>query len=342
MSSLTGLLRLCNERLTANRRLLAVLDPATPEHAAHVDRQKAVFGTALQAMPTMPEHLAVDLCEAVAGVGWPDYTEQIQAIMDHIVPPAENRLLGQLSTSRTQLQNYVDMEHHVPARIWQMNAREDFAPGLCEWLSADMGCQNASESTVQKAVALSLLIIHNGRRGAVQASWSDKRSLTELVKRCMKQHRHQRPAEWVETLPRDQRSFHEQYPLQWAQSQARGDNRAVPCPHHAGDVQAVLVTVPMRNSMKRLAERNLGSGAPLGNSYPGSGAPLGNSLVENPLGQAHDFMRMFAQILGGRGFRGPGDGGGDIALEFTPPRQQLQVVMIWLMGLYLLLRCCGA
>ena len=68
MSSLSGLLRLCTERLEANRRLLAVLDPATPEHATHVDRQKVVFGTALQAMPSMPGHLAVDLCEVVVGV----------------------------------------------------------------------------------------------------------------------------------------------------------------------------------------------------------------------------------------------------------------------------------
>ena len=137
----------------------------------------------------------------------------------------------------------------------------------------------------------------------------------------MKQHRHQRPAEWVETLPRDQRSFHEQYPLQWAQSQARGDNRAVPCPHHATDVAAVVSMVPMRNSMKRTAENNLGSGAPLGNTF---GANAG--------GPTHELMRMFAQLLGGGGFRGPGDGDGGIALEMLPPRQQLLAVMNLLMA----------
>ena len=88
----------------------------------------------------------------------------------------------------------------------------------------------------------------------------------------------------------------------------------------------------MRNSMKRTAEQNLGSEAPLGSRYLGSGAPLGNSLVANPGGPTQELMRMFAQLLGGRGFRGPGDGGGGIALDFPPPRQQLQVVMNWLMG----------
>ena len=331
MSSLGGLIRLTNERLEANRRLLALLDPATPEHAARVDRQKGVFGTALQAMPNFPERIAVDLCEAVARVGWPDHTAQLQAIMDHIVAPAENRLFGQLTTSsRTQLQNYVDMDHHIPKRVWEASLH-DFTALLCEWLRVDMGCQNASECTVQKAVALSLLK-QNGRHGATHTSWSSKRSLTELVKKCLKQHRYQRPAEWVDTLPATSILFQEQYPMQWTQSQARGANDAVPCPHSASDVQAVLGEVPMRNSMRRLVEHNRGSGAPLGTSYPGSGAPLGNSPVADPCGQPIELLRMFAQLLGGRGFRGPGDGDGDIPLEFPPPRQQLQVVMIWLMG----------
>ena len=331
MSSLGGLIRLTTERLEANRRLLALLDPATPEHAARVDRQKGVFGTALQAMPNFPERIAVDLCEAVARVGWPDHTAQLQAIMDHIVAPAENRLFGQLTTSsRTQLQNYVDMDHHIPKRVWEASLH-DFPALLCEWLRVDMGCQNASECTVQKAVALSLLK-QKGRHGAIHTSWSSKRSLTELVKKCLKQHRYQRPAEWVDTLPATSILFQEQYPMQWTQSQARGANDAVPCPHSARDVQVVLAEVPMRNSMRRLVEQNRGSGAPLGTSYPGSGAPLGNSPVADPCGQPIELLRMFAQLLGGRGFRGPGDGDGDIPLEFPPPRQQLQVVMIWLMG----------
>ena len=43
-------------------------------------------------------------------------------------------------------------------------------------------------------------------------------------------------------------------------------------------------------------------------------------------------MRMLAQLLGGGGSRGPGDGEGGIALEYLQPRQQLQVVMNCLMG----------
>ena len=117
MSSLSGLLRLSKDRLEANRRLLLLLDLGSPEHAAHVVRQKTVFDTALRAMPSMPEDLAVDLCEDVARVGWPDHTEQIAAIMDHVVPPAELRLFGQQVTSRAQLQNYVHIEHHLPNRI---------------------------------------------------------------------------------------------------------------------------------------------------------------------------------------------------------------------------------
>jgi len=332
MSSLGGLLRVLTERLEANRRILAVMDPATPEHAALVDRQKVVFGTALQAMPNMQERIGVDLCEAVARVGWPDHTAQIQAIMDHTVPPAENRLFGQLTTSsRTQLQNYVHMDNHIPKRVWQCSL-DDFTALLCEWLGVDMGCQNASECTVQKVVALSLLMKHNGRHGATHTSWSTKRSLTDLVKKFLKQHRYQRPAEWIDTLPATTTLFQEQYPIQWTQSQARGDNAAVPCPHSASDVQSVLAVVPMRNSMRRFVEHNRGSGAPLGTSYPGSGAPLGNSPVADPCGQPIELLRMFAQLLGERSFRGPGDGDGDIALEFPPPRQRLQVVMIWLMG----------
>ena len=116
-------------------------------------------------------------------------------------------------------------------------------------------------------------------------------------------------------------SFRAEFPRQWEQSQARGDNEAVPCPHHRADVQAVVGMVPMRNSLKRTAEHNLGSGA-----------PLDNSIVATSGGPTHELMRMFAQLLGGRGFRGPGDDGGGIALDFPPPRQQLQVVMNWLMG----------
>jgi hypothetical protein len=187
----------------------------------------------------MPGDLAVDLCEDVARVGWPSHTEQIAAIMDHVVPPAELRLFGQPVAARTQQQNYVCIEHHVPERIWNGH-NEQFTTHLCEFICVDMGLQNASESTVQKMVALSLLITHGGRHGATSTSWNTKRSLTDLVKKYLKQHRYQRPVEWIETLPRDQLSFQAEFPRQWTQSQARGDNQAVPCPHSAVDVQAVF------------------------------------------------------------------------------------------------------
>ena len=351
MASLPNLLRLCKERLAANRRFLEVADPATPEHAAMVDRQKSVFGTALTAMPPLPEHLALELCESVAAVGWPDYTEQVQAIMDRIVPPAEIRLFGPRGNGRTHLQDYTFMENHVPERIWKARS-DDFTAHLCEWLCVDMGLQNANETTVQKAVALSVLAIHGTRPTPTSTSWTQMRMMTDTVKKYMRHYRYQQPAEWVDRLPSNQFSFQELFPAQWTQSQARGNNEAVTCPHSATDVQSMLRFVPMRASMKRMLESHgsvatrgssyLGSGDPLGNMYPGSGAPLGNSLEANPCGQPQEFMRMFAELLGGRGFRGPGDGGGDIALEFPPPRrdaalafppprQQLQVVMNWLM-----------
>ena len=111
-------------------------------------------------------------------------------------------------------------------------------------------------------------------------------------------------------MPEDQVSLRAQFPAQWNQSQARGDNRAVPRPHHATDVAAVVAMVPMRNSMKRTAENKLGNGVPLGNSF---GVNAG--------GSTHELMRMFAQLLGGRSLRTPGDGDSGIALEMLPPRQ---------------------
>ena len=319
MSSLNGLIRLSKDRLEANRRLLLLLDPGSPEHATHVARQKTVFDTALRAMPSMPEDLAVDLCEDVARVGWPSHTEQIAAIMDHVVPPAELRLFGQPVAPRTQQQNYVELEHHLPARIWTA-ASEVFMRVLVEFLCVDLGLQYASEMTQQKIVAVALLVKH-GRSGAAETSFQYKRSLMDVAKRCLKQHRYLSPVEWIANLPADQVSLRAQFPGQWNQSQARGENTAVPCPHHATDVAAVVSMVPMRNSMKRTAENNISSGA-----------PLGNSLGANAGGPVHDVVRMLAQLLGGSRSRGPGDGEGGIALEYLQPRQQLQVVMNSLMG----------
>ena len=107
MSSLNNLVRVAKDRLEANCRLLALLDPGSAQHNDAVVRQQAVFVQALRAMPMMPEDVAVELCEDVARVGWPSHAEQIAAIMDHIVPPAELRLFGQPVAARTQQQNYV-------------------------------------------------------------------------------------------------------------------------------------------------------------------------------------------------------------------------------------------
>ena len=322
MSSLLNLIRLSKARLEANHRLLMLFDVGSAEHNENVDRQRHVFATALRAMPDMPEDIAVKLCEDVAAVGWPSHREEIAAIMDKVKqwPPAEPRLLQRPCPLRTLQQNYVDIDQHVPERIWAADG-ELFLQLLCEFICVDMGLQNASEATVQKLVALSLLMAHGGRNGATSTSWPHKRSLTDLVKKYLRQHRYQRPVEWITNLPVDQVSFRAQFPGQWNQSQARGDNQAVPCPHHRADVQAVVQTVPMRNSLKRTAEHNLASGA-----------PLDNSIVATSGSPTHELMRMFAQLLGGRNLRGPGDGDGGIALEFPPQRQQLQVVMNWLMG----------
>ena len=65
------------------------------------------------------------------------------------------------------------------------------------------------------------------------------------------------------------------------------------------------------SSMKRTAEYNIAVR---------SGAPLNNSVGENPGGSGLELMRMFAQLLGGGGFRGPGDRDGGIALEMLTPR----------------------
>ena len=140
MSSLKTLLRLAKERLEANRRLLLLLVAGSAEHTANVVRRKIVFDTALRAMPNMTEDLAVDLCEDVARVGWPSHTEQIAAIMDHVVPPAELRLFGQPVAARTQKQSYVWIEHHLPERIWN-GSSERFTQHLCEFVCVDMACR---------------------------------------------------------------------------------------------------------------------------------------------------------------------------------------------------------
>ena len=179
MTSLNNLLALVKTRLEANGRLLLLLPPGGEQLNATAARQQHVFDAALRAMPMMPESVAVDLCEEVARVGWPSHDAQVAAIMDHISPPAELRLFGQQVTSRTQLQNYVHIEHHVPDRIWN-GSREQFTAHVCEFICVDMGLQNASESTVQKMVALSLLVTHGGRNGATSTSWGNKRSATSV------------------------------------------------------------------------------------------------------------------------------------------------------------------
>ena len=113
------------DRMLANARLIQAMDAGSAEYTACVVRQKAVFDTALRAMPNMTEDLAIDLCEAVARVGWPAHEEQIAGIMDHVVPAAELRFFGQPVAPRTKQQNYTWIEHHVPDRIWN-GPREQF------------------------------------------------------------------------------------------------------------------------------------------------------------------------------------------------------------------------
>ena len=322
MSSLLNLIRLSKARLEANHRLLMLFEVGSAEHNENVDRQKHVFATALRAMPDMPEDIAVKLCEDVAAVGWPSHREEIAAIMDKVkqVPTAESRLFQQACPVRTLQQNYVDIDQHVPERIWAA-ARELFLALLCEFICVDMGLQNASEATVQKLVALSLLVVHGGRNGATLTSWPQKRALTDLVKKYLRDNRYHKPVEWITVLPVSQVLFRDEFPRQWDQSRARGDNEAVPCPHPRADVQAVVRTISMRSSMKRIAEHNLASGAPLDNG-------IATTSSSPPL----ELMRLFGQLLTERNLRGHGDGDGGIALELLPQRQQIQVVMNWLMG----------
>ena len=144
-------------------------------------------------------------------------------------PPAEIRL-AQPVAARTMQQNYTAIENHLPARIWT-GPKDRFTAEMCEFVCVDLGLHNASETTVQKLVALVILVTH-GRIGATTSSWQHKRSLIDVVKRYLKQHRYQRPVVWIAVLPDDQVTFRAQYPTQWNRSNARGDNQVVPRPHY--------------------------------------------------------------------------------------------------------------
>ena len=174
-SSLNTLLRLLHDRLSANSRLIQTMDAGSAEYTACVDRQKVVFNQALQSMPNMPEDVAVSLCEAVARVGWPTHEEQRAAIMAHVLPAsAELRLAGVPFGLRTKQQDFFFLEHHMPQRVW--NASSDmFMSTSCQFATVELGLQNPSEPTVQKIVALILLVTH-GRSGATPSSWQHKRS----------------------------------------------------------------------------------------------------------------------------------------------------------------------
>ena len=135
----------------------------------------------------MPEDSAVELCEMVARVGWPSHAAQHAAIMDYIVAPAELRFFGTAAT-RTQQRNYVELHHHLPERIWS-GPNEQFISQVCECVSVDLGMQNASEGTLQKIVAL-LLLVTEGRNSAAASSWKTKRGMIDVVKKLLKQYRY--------------------------------------------------------------------------------------------------------------------------------------------------------
>ena len=90
------------ERLEANRRMLALIEPGSEEFNVATARQQAVFDASLTAMPRIPEVEAVQLCEEVANVGWTSYSAQVAAIMEHVHDTAEHRLNQTTSTRTTQ------------------------------------------------------------------------------------------------------------------------------------------------------------------------------------------------------------------------------------------------
>ena len=125
----------------------------------------------------MPERHAVDLCEHIALVGWPSRDAQVAAVMEHISSPAEIRLSAQ--AARTMLQDYTSIQNHLPARIWS-GPKEQFAHELCELCCVDLGLQNASEPTVQ--IVAFVVLVTEGRSGAMTSSWEHKRSMVDVVK----------------------------------------------------------------------------------------------------------------------------------------------------------------
>ena len=210
-SSLNTLLRLLNDRLSANARLLGTMDAGGAEHTACVHRQQDVFNRALQSMPSMPEDVAVSLCEAVARVGWPTHEEQRAAIMAHVLPAsAELRLAGVPFGLRTKQQDFFFLEHHLPNRIWMADS-DMFMSASCQFATVELGLQNPSEPTVQKFVAL-ILLATKGLAAALATSWAERRQLIDTVKARLKIHRHQRPFEWIDTLPEDQVTFRSLFP----------------------------------------------------------------------------------------------------------------------------------
>ena len=233
-------MRTVKERLEANRRLLSVLQPGSEEFNVATARQQAVFDASMTAMPRIPEMQAVELCEEVANVGWPSYAAQVAAVMEHVFDPAEIRF-NQPTTSRTAQQNFTSIEHHMPERIWN-GSKEDFLRSMCEFCCVDLGLVYASEPTVQKLVALAILVTE-GRNGHFVVRWQEKRRLIDVAKRSLKSYRYQKPVEWISVLPIGQIAFQAIYPTQWQLSTARGDNRAVPCPCIQTDINVVLDTV---------------------------------------------------------------------------------------------------
>ena len=115
---------------------------------------------------------------------------------------------------------------------------------MCEFCCVDLGLVFASEPTVQKLVALAILVTE-GRSGYIVLSYQHKRALIDVVKRFLKGYRTHKPVEWISVLPIDQITFQAQYQRQWQVSLARGDNRAVPSPFLQTDIALVLGTVPM-------------------------------------------------------------------------------------------------